>query len=298
MNLILERRVINYDQYLTYEALLEHANGFLRYQNFSDLVLQGPQAVQAFIDRSNLLFFRNLDYYYPGTSDQVEPLELSYLSVFFRYASESKSEALPMTDFLKFRFKDHGVEKNGFGVFFSFFGRELDRAKLESGRRTLNISTSMLVYQLMFKKLFPEVGVLEEYPIMTMRQARKDNANDLVHQYYTQLGTRLQSIQPLQCPGILRCYHHGNWESIDPKVRIAAISLGQAMQECVRVEEYRWSGDPETRDLPVFDRTYHGQVKDEQALLARKWFAEHRKGILKLVESHQIRRQMAVRSGA
>jgi hypothetical protein len=291
MALILESKEIAYNQHLTLPALEKHANGFLRYQNFSDLVTQGPAAVQAFIDRANLLFERNLERSFPQEAALVGPLELSYLSVFFREESEPAEEALPMTDFLKFRFQDHGLEKSGFGVFFSFFGRELDRVKLESGRDAIKVGASVAVYNFMFKAAFPDTGVLEAYPIMTMRQVKNGNANDLLHQYYKQLGTKLRTVQPHNCPGTLRCYHHGRWEAIDAKVRIAAVSLGQAMQECVRIEEYRRPGDPETENLPVLDWGHQRKVKEGQAQLAREWFARHHMGIQELIVKYEKRQK-------
>lgn len=287
MSLIIECREIPYNHTLTLAALENHANGYLRYQNFSDFVSQGPEVVQAYIDRANLLFKSNLERVFPGEAGHIGPLELSYMSIFFRNERESGREALPMTDFLKFTFQDYDREKSGFGIFFSFFGRELDRAKLESGGDTINIHISTIVYQLMFKALYPNIGVLEGYPIMTMRQAKNGNTNDLLHQYYTQLGTKLQSIRPYNCPGVLRCYHHGRWAGIDPKVRIAAISLGRAMQECIRIDEYRRPHDPETENLPVFNWNHQHQVKDDQARLAREWFADHAEDLQDLSKAHR-----------
>jgi len=141
----------------------------------------------------------------------------------------------------------------------------------------------------MFKDAFPDIGVLEGYPIMTMRQVKNGNANDLLHQYYSQLGTNLKSIRPYNCPGVLRCYHHGQWESMDPKVRIAAISLGQAMQECIRISGYRRPGDPETENLPVFNWNYQLQIKADQAQLVRQWFANHAEELQTLFREYRKR---------
>lgn len=142
----------------------------------------------------------------------------------------------------------------------------------------------------MFKAAFPDTGVLEGYPIMAMRQAKDGKANDLLHQYYTQLGVNLQIVHPLDCPGALCCYHHGYWAAIDPKVRIAAVALGQAMQECIRIDEYRRPGDPETEHLPVFNWCHQAQVTRDQAQLAEQWFTDHREGIQVLMAEYEKRK--------
>lgn len=292
--LILSTKEIPFDENLTYEELEQHANKMLRYQNVSDIIRQGPDAIQPFIERAQSLFNIKLQEEFSYNSNQIPDLNLTYKTVFFRTEDECESQAIPMVDWIGFRFKDACIWKYGFGILFSFYGREYDREKLEAQCPNIGeIDVARALYSSMYQDNYPDLGVLNQSPIMTMVGLKDPTTKvkDKMDQYYGQLGLQRTIIHPSTSPGNFRCFHHDAFHQIDPIVKAAAFSIGQSMQEIIRPHIYRNEADPGTHRLPHFDWEYQKKVRQPQSELAKKWVNDHMDAVLGMVAKQKEKEQ-------
>lgn len=281
---------------LTLESLEKHANGKLRYQNVTDLIKHGSTAIEIFTDRVNDLFQRKLTRSFNTSAyacRKASLVELSYKTVFFQGDKEEEHEAMPMTDFIGFNFQDGNVEKHGYGIMFSFYGREYDRNKLESKNEKLgSIDLSAEIYHAMYTDRNPEFGVLNDAPIIVMVGIKDPttHAQDKLDEYYAQLGMTGCIVYPKTGSANFRVFCHKDIRDLDQTVLAAALATGQTMQEVIRPHIYT---PPDTKNFPSFDWAYQKTVTAKQSQLAKDWIGSHIDEIQKVIQSNRFRRNDA-----
>ncbi|MFI8415726.1 hypothetical protein ACQKDS_05220 [Serratia sp. NPDC078593] len=257
--------------------LQRHANHFLRYNNINDMAHSGPNAIEWFLNRANVLFAQNC-----ADEPVSGKLRVYYFSLFCKAAGEPDEQALPVYDFLKVEVLPGGQQC--YGVMFSSQMREYYRDRLEKGLDTSKIPVDQAFFKSIFRKDSPETGILDSYPVIMIPRSQDESRPSLTHIYLSSLGLDSQTIRPASSDYPFRFYFKDPLDGADPIGMAAIAACGQAMFEIIRPNLYPLA----QCDKPQFDMAHLIDIKWEQHKTARKWVADHQSMVNELMTLHGI----------
>jgi hypothetical protein len=261
------------DSSLTPEAIDIQASGLGRYHLIKDLALKGSDQIACFHQRIEEI--HNLP----------ERIQLSLITVIAEHDSHFKhSQTLPLFDFI-------GIHTNTFaayGVMFSTYLHDLDRAAINQDNLPMVGSTSRQIARLLVDSLFfptccnnNQPPFPDQTPVFIFPESRttsQDGTASSTDRYMAQLGFRASRYSRHNNTGGLRVFSHDkagqpfDCRSMNP----AILAVGQA---CVEMTEDL--APTPGMCLKPFDRSgLTIEVKTDQARIAQHWLMRNLKNLI------------------